>query len=295
MSEAVLSPIAVAEDIGAESRWRAFFRIPQGLIGTAVLALVMLVVLVGPYIAPYKPDEITEQPILGPSLQHWLGTDAFGRDILSRVLSGGHSVILLPLISVAGAMVVATVVGLLSGYLGGKFDWVVTRLVDIMLALPSYLTVLVVVSAFGTGDTVVVLAVAVVYAPYIMRVLRSATQSVAPREFVLAARARGESMLWIVFREILPNVGPTLLVEIALRLTYAVMFIASLSFLGLGVRPPSSNWGVMVAENRILLLVHPIAVIIPALLIGLLAVGINLIADALTQFFGDRLHERVMV
>ena len=295
MSEAALGSVAVREQARGESRWRAFFGIPQGLIGSVLLVLVLGIVLAGPYLAPYHPDEITEQPILGPSPQHWLGTDAFGRDILSRVLNGGHSVILLPLISVAAAMLIATVVGLLSGYLGGWFDWVVTRVVDIVLALPSYLTVLVVVSAFGTGDTVVVLAVAVVYAPYIIRVLRSATQAVAPREFVLAARARGESLGWIVFREILPNIGPTLLVEIALRLTYAVMFIASLSFLGLGVRPPSSNWGVMVAENRILLLVHPVAVIVPALLIGLLAVAINLIADALTQFFGDRLHERVMV
>lgn len=295
MSEAALGPLLTARDAPAAGRWRAFFAIPQGLIGTVLLALVLLMVLVGPYVAPYRPDEITEQPILGPSVQHWLGTDAFGRDILSRVLSGGHSVILLPLISVAAAMLIATVIGLLSGYLGGTFDWTVTRVIDIVLALPSYLTVLVVISAFGTGDTVVVLAVAVVYAPYIVRVLRSATQAVTPREFVLAARARGESLGWIVFREILPNIGPTLLVEIALRLTYAVMFIASLSFLGLGVQPPSSNWGVMVAENRILILVHPVAVIIPALLIGLLAVAINLIADALTQFFGDRLHERVMV
>lgn len=295
MSAALPASIAIPAGLPAEGRLKAFFSIPQGLIGSVLLALVLLVVLVGPYVAPYKPDEITEQPILAPSAAHWLGTDAFGRDILSRLLNGGHSVILLPLISVAAAMLMATVIGLLSGYLGGKFDWVVTRLVDIVLALPSYLTVLVVVSAFGTGDTVVVLAVAVVYAPYIIRVLRSATQAVVPREFVLAARARGESLAWVVFREILPNIGPTLLVEVALRLTYAVMFIASLSFLGLGVQPPSSNWGVMVAENRILLLVHPVAVIVPALMIGLLAVAINLIADALTQFFGDRLHERVMV
>jgi peptide/nickel transport system permease protein len=151
------------------------------------------------------------------------------------------------------------------------------------------------VTAFGTGSTVVVTTVAVIYAPYIIRVLRSATLAVSPLEFVLAARARGEQIRWIVFREILPNIGPTLLVEIALRLTYAVMFIASLSFLGLGVKPPSSNWGVMVAEDRLLLLVHPIGVVVPALLIGVLAISVNLIADALTQFFGDRLHSQLMV
>jgi peptide/nickel transport system permease protein len=152
-----------------------------------------------------------------------------------------------------------------------------------------------VVAAFGSGGLVVVTAVAVVYAPYITRVLRSATQAVAPREFVLAARARGESLSWILFREIIPNIGPTLLVEIALRFTYAIMFIASLSFLGLGVQPPSANWGVMVAQNRAMLLIHPVAVLVPALLIGVLAISVNLIADALTQFFGDRIHERLMV
>ena len=278
-----------------QRRWRAFLSIPQGVVGIVLLVLLLALTIVGPFVAPYKPNEISDQPLDGSSGRHWLGTDALGRDIFSRVLHGGGSVILLPLLAVAGAMVVAVVVGLLSGYLGGWLDAVVTRIIDIVLAIPSYLTVLVVVTAFGTGSTIVVTTVAVVYAPYIIRVLRSATLAVTPLEFVLAARARGERVRWIVFREILPNIGPTLLVEIALRLTYAIMFIASLSFLGLGVKPPSSNWGVMVADNRLLLLVHPIGVIVPALLIGVLAISINLIADALTQFFGDRLHSQLMV
>lgn len=278
-----------------EQRWRTFLRIPQGWIGSVLLLLLLGLTIIGPFVAPYGPNAISDQPIEGPSGKHWLGTDSLGRDILSRVLHGGGSVILLPLLAVAGAMLVATVVGLLSGYLGGWLDAVVTRVIDVVLAVPSYLTVLVVVTAFGTGSTIVVTTVALIYAPYIMRVLRAATLTVTPLEFVLAARARGEKIRWIVFREILPNIGPTLLVEIALRLTYAIMFIASLSFLGLGVKPPSSNWGVMVAENRLLLLVHPTGVLVPALLIGVLAIAINLIADALTQLFGDRLHNQLMV
>ncbi len=276
-------------------RWRAFFAIPQGLAGSVLLALLLAMVIAGPFIAPFGENDIEATPLLGASAQHWLGTDTYGRDILSRVLHGGASVILLPLLSISLAMAVAVVVGLLVGYLGGPLDQLVTRIIDVALAIPSYLTALVVVSAFGSSGGVVVVTVAVIYAPYIIRVLRAATQSISPREFVLAARARGESLRWILFREILPNIGPTLLVEIALRLTYAVMFIASLSFLGLGVQPPSPNWGVLVAENRLLLLVHPLGVIAPALLIGVLAISINLIADALTQFFGDRLHGRLMV
>lgn len=296
MSADVLSNLSAA-DLAAprQRRWRGFFAIPQAATGVTLLVLLLLMVVLGPFIAPDPPNKISDQPILGPSAQHWLGTDTYGRDILSRVLHGGASVILLPLLAVSVAMLLATVIGLLSGYLGGKVDAVVSWVINIALAIPSYLAVLVVVAAFGSGGLVVVTAVAVVYAPYITRVLRSATQAVAPREFVLAARARGESLSWILFREIIPNIGPTLLVEIALRFTYAIMFIASLSFLGLGVQPPSANWGVMVAQNRAMLLVHPVAVLVPALLIGVLAISVNLIADALTQFFGDRIHERLMV
>lgn len=276
-------------------RLREFLAIPQAWVGCVLLLFLLALTIIGPFVAPYGENAISAQPLAGPSSSHLLGTDGLGRDIFSRALNGGASVLLLPLFAVAGAMMIAVVLGLLSGYMGGWLDGIVTRVVDVVLAIPSYLTVLVVVTAFGTGSTVVVITVALIYAPYIIRVLRSATHAVSPLEFVQAARARGERVRWIVFREILPNIGPTLLVEIALRLTYAIMFIASLSFLGLGVKPPSSNWGVMVAEDRLLLVVHPIGVVVPALLIGFLAISINLIADALTQFFGDRLHSQLMV
>lgn len=265
--------------------WSSFFRLPKTVAAGTLLILLLGLVVVGPHVTPYDPTAIGAQPLARPSAQHLLGTDSFGRDILSRVLAGGGTVILLPLVAVAAAMTVAVIIGLVSGYLGGAVDSVISRLVDVVLSLPSYLTVLVVLAAFGSGNAVVVVAVAVVYAPYIIRVLRAATQTVAPREYVLAAVARGESLPWILFREILPNIGPTLLVEIALRLTYAVIFIASLSFLGLGAQPPAPNWAVMVAENRILLLTNPIAALVPAALIGVLAISINLLADALTQHF----------
>lgn len=278
--------VALAESEAAlAAGWHSFFRQPLTLAGGTLLILLLGLVVVGPHVTPYDPTAIGPTPLAYPSPQHLLGTDSFGRDILSRVLAGGGTVILLPLVAVAAAMTVAVIVGLVSGYLGGVIDGVISRVVDVVLSLPSYLTVLVVLSAFGSGNTVVVAAVAIVYAPYIIRVLRAATQTVAPREFVLAAVARGESLPWILFREILPNIGPTLLVEIALRLTYAVIFIASLSFLGLGVRPPAPNWAVMVSENRILLLTDPIVELVPAALIGVLAISINLLADALTQHF----------
>lgn len=266
---------------------RTFLRIPEGVIGAVLLVVMLGVVIVGPFFAPSDPDAIGGIPGAGPTSAHWLGTDTLGRDVLSRLLWGGRSVILLPLVAVSISIALACVIGLFAGYLGGLVDAIVTRVIDVALAIPPFLTVLVMLAGFGTGDLVVVLAVATVYVPSVARVLRAATQTVRPREFVQAARARGESVRWIAFREIAPNILPTLFVEIALRLTFAIMFIASLSFLGLGVQPPTANWGVMVGENRGLLFVHPLPVVAPALAIGLLAISINLLADALTQYFGD--------
>ena len=265
---------------------RRFLSIPAGLTGTAGLLVILAVALIGPAIAPDNPDAIVAAPALGPSSAHLLGTDLLGRDVWSRLLSGGLSVIVLPLIAVSGALVIGCAAGLLSGYLGGWVDTIITRTVDIVLALPPFLLVLVIIAGFGTGETVIVIAVAVVYAPSITRVIRSATQVIRPREFVLVARARGDSLGWITMREIAPNIVPTLLVEIALRLTFAVMFIASLSFLGLGVQPPNPNWGVMVAENRDLLFTYPLPVLVPAIAIAVLAISVNLIADAITIFTG---------
>ena len=265
---------------------RRFLAIPAGLVGTIGLLLILAIALIGPLVAPDNPDAIVSAPALGPSAAHLLGTDLLGRDVWSRLLCGGLSVIVLPLIAVSGALVIGCAAGLLSGYLGGWVDTVITRAVDVVLALPPFLLVLVIIAGFGTGETVIVVAVAAVYAPSITRVIRAATQAIRPREFVLVARARGDSVAWITLREIAPNIVPTLLVEIALRLTFAVMFIASLSFLGLGVQPPNPNWGVMVAENRDLLFNYPLPVLVPAIAIAVLAISINLIADAITIFAG---------
>ena len=274
---------------------RMFFSIREGLIGSVILSAILLLVVIGPYVAPYNPNTIGDKIMANWSAAHLLGTDTFGRDVFSRVLNGGGTVILLPLAGVALAALAATTIGLSAGYLGGRTDMALARLLDAGLAIPSYLTAIVIISSFGTSDLVLVIVVALVYTPSMARVLRAATQAVAPKDFVQAARARGEPRRYILLREILPNIGPTLLVEVAIRLTYAIIFVATLSYLGLGVQPPSSNWGVMVSENRAMLLVHPVIVIAPAILIALLAISINLIADALTRVFGDRIVEPVMM
>jgi peptide/nickel transport system permease protein len=265
---------------------RRFLSIGSARAGLAGVTVVLCLAIFGPLFAPDGPGSIVAPAGTLPSAKNLLGTDYFGRDVLSRFLYGGASVIVLPLVAVSLALLLGGAVGLVSGYLGGAVDAVVVRAIDIVLSIPNFLLVIVVMAGFGTGEEVVVIAVALVYAPSIARVIRAATQAVAPREFVLAARARGDSLRWIVFREIAPNIVPTLLVEVALRLTFGILFIASLSFLGLGVQPPSPNWGVMVSENRDLLSIQPYSVLVPAAAIAVLAISINLIADALTKHFG---------
>jgi peptide/nickel transport system permease protein len=284
-------------DRGEHSRGlRAFLRLPGAAVGVSLLALMIVLIVLGPLFAPYSPEETGLAPAgEPPSREHWLGVDLLGRDVASRVLWGGQSVLVIPVISVALAFAIGASLGLVAGYVGGRVDAVVTRVVDVLLAVPPLLSTLVLIAAFGNGTGVVILAVAAVFAPRTLRVLRGATQGVVSREYVLAARARGDTLSWIVGREILPNIAPTLFVELALRLTFAIMFIALLSFLGLGVQPPEPNWGIMVSENRGLLISAPVVVLTPALAIAALAVAVNLLADALTQYFSDAAAPRVML
>ncbi|HEX4518346.1 MAG TPA: ABC transporter permease [Gaiellaceae bacterium] len=276
--------MSVATVTSPRVRRPELFRSGRGLAGVSILIAMLLLVVVGPLLAPHDPTATSGDTGAGPSSAHLLGTDTLGRDIFSRVLSGGGTVIGLPLVAVVIGLTIGATIGILAGYLGGPLDAVATRVFDVQLAIPGILLALLIVTGFGRGDGVVVAAVALVEIPRFARVLRPATQSVAARDYVLAARARGEGLRWIVFGEILPGVLPTFLTEAALGLTAAVLAIASLSFLGLGVQQPTPNWAVMVSENRELLFTHPFGgVIVPALLMALLAIGINLTVDAMTR------------
>jgi len=256
----------------------------EGKIGIGILIGFLLVIVFGPSLAPYDPTEsAVGVPDEGPSSDHLLGTDGLGRDIFSRLLSGGGSVIGIPLLATLLAFALGGTGGMVSGYLGGLFDRVFSTIVDVLLSVPTLLIVLVIVAAAGGSPPVLIVSVGLVSAPRIARVLRGATQGVAGSEYVQAAQARGEPTLAIVGREIAPNIAPTVFVEFAVRLTYAIIFIATLNFLGLGAQPPSSNWGLMVSENRSTFVTDPLATLAPALAIGLLSIGISLIADAATQ------------
>ncbi len=259
-------------------------RTVEGRIGAALFALFVAVVVLGPVIAPFDPSESgVGVPDSGPSVSHWFGCDSLGRDVLSRLLHGGASVIGIPLLATLLAFALGGVGGMVAGYRGGWLDRVLTVAINVLLSVPPLLIVLVIITAAGGGALVLVLSVGIVYAPRVARILRGATQGVATSEFVQAAQARGERLPWIVGREILPTIAPTAFVEFAVRLTYVIVFVATLNFLGLGAQPPSPNWGLMVAESRGTIVLSPVATLAPALAIAVLSVSVSLLADAVTQ------------
>jgi peptide/nickel transport system permease protein len=261
----------------------------EGKIGLVIVGAFLVVAIMGPAVAPHEPTEIgVGPPVAGPSLAHPFGTDDLGRDVFSRVLHGGGSVVVIPFLAILVAFAVGGTLGMVTGYLGGPTDMVGSRAIDVLLSLPAILMVLVVVTAAGRSDGVLIIATGLVFAPRVARVLRGATRNIARSEYVQAAQARGERTPSIVGRELLPNISPTLFVEFASRLSFAIIFVATLNFLGLGLQPPSPNWGVMVSESRKTIATAPLATIAPALAIGILSVGIGLIADAVTQVMGGR-------
>jgi peptide/nickel transport system permease protein len=259
----------------------------EGRIGLAILAALMVLIVFGPMLAPYSPTAVGVGGLdTGPSSAHPLGTDDLGRDLLSRLLYGGRSVVLVPLVATTLAFAIGGITGLVAGYVGGRFDTFVSRVIDVLIALPPILLVLVVLAAAGSSNLVIIVAVAVVYSPRVARVIRGATQGVMTQDYVLAAQARGEHTLPIVLREVLPNIGPTVFVEFAVRFTYVMIFVTTLNYLGLGLAPPSSNWGLLLSTAQNTIVTNPIASIAPAVAIGALAVGVGLIADAATQGLG---------
>ena len=256
-------------------------------IGLGLIALHLVLAVFAPLIAGHDPVATDSADVLaGPQWAHWLGTDQYGRDILSRTLNGGRYALLVTFLATTIAVAVGTVLGCVAAYADNWFDEVVMRIVDALLSVPSILALLVVVTVFDAGLWVIVLAVTVVYAPAVTRVVRGAARTVITQDYVTAARARGERSMSIVFREILPNVLDVVLVEYAMRASWIVLLVASLSFLGFGANPPTPDWGLMVQENRTALTVVPLGTLAPIVALATLVVGLNLAADGLSKSLG---------
>lgn len=253
------------------------------LLGIVGSALVLAVALLGPLLTPYDPNETLGATFVPPDADHLLGTDSLGRDVLSRVLDGGHTVLLYASIATLGAYALGLTIGMVAGYSRGWVDQALMRVVDVALAFPSLVFILLLAAAFGRGITSIVWATALIQATAIARVVRTATLEQSVRGFVEAAVARGERTLSILVREILPNIGGTLAADVGIRFTWSVLLIASVNFLGLGLQPPAADWGLMVSENRGGMILNPLSIIAPAAILGLLTVSINLIADALSR------------
>jgi peptide/nickel transport system permease protein len=229
-------------------------------------------------------------PLSGMSWAHPFGVDQLGRDVFSRVVHGAHIVILLSLSGTALGLVVGAVLGLLSGYLGGWFDDLLQRVLEALISIPFLVLALIAIASAGpelSGNPVmVVLVVALVYAPRIGRIARAAAMDIATRDYVTVARLRGESAWSVMRRELLPNATGVLLVEFALRAGYAPVLIGSLGFLGFGLRPPTPEWGLMISENRALIIITPITVLGPGLALASLVVGLNLFTEGLARILG---------
>lgn len=289
---------AVKEKLGPEaSRWnrlwyelkRSRMAIPGGLIVLFFLA----VALFAPLIAPYDPfQNDLSQTLLRPSLKHLLGTDELGRDILSRIVYGARISILEGLVSVLLAMSIGVPIGIVSGYVGGKVDTVMMRIIDILLAFPGVLLAVAIISILGPSLTNAMISVGIYTVPIFARLARGSTLSVKEEPFIEACRAIGISHFQILLRHIFPNISVHLFVMATLRVGISILTASSLSFLGLGAQPPSPEWGAMLSNGRNYLLIAPHLVIFPGLAIILLVLGINLLQDGLRLALDPKLRGR---
>jgi ABC-type dipeptide/oligopeptide/nickel transport system permease subunit len=263
-----------------------FLRIRSGAIGLAVVLLVVAVAFLGRYVAPHDPSVPVGAPLSGPSSTAHLGTDFLGRDVLSRLLYGGRTVIGLAAAATILAYAVGLAIGLIAGYSRSKVDPILMRTVDVMLAFPPLLFLLVLITGAGTGVGVLIVGVAAIQAPSISRIVRTATLEVSVRGYVEAAVARGERAGAVILREVLPNILAPVLVDAGLRFTYSILIIASVNYLGLGLQPPASDWALLISENREYIALNVWAVLAPAAMIALLTIGVNLMGDAVARSLG---------
>jgi len=271
----------------------AFARTLAGSIGLSLLAVVLLVAAFGPLVAPHSITEIVGPPGQPPSSSALLGTDYLGRDVLSRTLNGGRSVILVGGAATALSYLFGVVIGMVAGYNRSLLDSFLMRAMDVMLAFPALLILLVLAAGLGFHLWVVIVGVTIVQVPFIARVVRTTTLDASTRGYVEAAHARGEGTAAILRREILPNITPVLLADFGLRFGYSIVLVASMNFLGLGLSPPAADWGLMISENRNFISLNIWSVLAPAIMLALLTISVNVTADAYVRSLGRSSRRKV--
>ncbi|MDQ6433191.1 ABC transporter permease [Mesorhizobium sp. LHD-90] len=255
-------------------------RIPIGaLIGLIACAAFLFIAIFAQWIAPYGLGEIVGDVWEPASPEHWLGTDNLGRDLLSRMLYGGQTTILIAAMATALSFTLGSILGFLAAVVGGWFESILSRFVDLLMAVPTLIFGLVVLSVLPSNLITLVLVMGILDSTRVYRLARAVATDINVMDFVEAAKLRGEGSGWIIFREILPNALSPLVSELGLRFINAVLFLSALSFLGLGVQPPDADWGGMVKENKDGIVFGVAAALIPAGAIAALSISVNLVAD----------------
>lgn len=268
---------------------RRLARTPQGAAGLVLIGAVALVTVFGPALAPFDPETFHYgNRFEGPGAMFLLGTDQFGRDIFSRLLYGARSTVVFAIAATMLGTLIGAVVGTASAFIGGLVDEVVMRVVDAVMSIPNLLFALLIVTALGASDVNAFVAIGIAFGPGMARIARSTALTVRRQDYVNAAVARGEGAGFIILREMLPNVMAPVVVEMTIRIAFAIMLLATLSFLGLGAQPPSSEWGLMVAEARSYLFRNPWMIIAPGVAIATVAIGFNLLGDGLRDALNPR-------
>jgi peptide/nickel transport system permease protein len=257
-----------------------------GKIGLGMLVFVLAVALFGPLVAPHGIASPIGSPGTPPYGSAPLGTDYLGRDVLSRVLHGGLSVIWIGTAATLLSYALGITVGMIAGYQRSLVDPMLMRGVDVLLAFPALLVLLLLVAGLGSHIWVLIVGVALVQLTPIARIIRTATLEVSTRGYVEAAQARGERTAAILRREILPNVAPVVLADFGIRFGFSIILIASVNYLGLGLAPPAADWGLMIAENQQYISLNVWSVLAPAIMLAMLTICVNLIADAYVQTLG---------
>lgn len=284
---AITAPVAPAPETrvsrGPLGLITTALRTTRGRVGAALVMFVVLVAVVGPFVSPHSPTELVSGSFLPPGSGYPLGTDDLGRDVLSRLLNGGWELLAMAAVATVLGVAVGALVGILAAFEGGWLDSILMRTVDVLLAFPQIVFALMLVSIIGPKVWLIVVAVAIAHAPQVARVIRSAALDVCERDFVKSVELIAIPRRKIMTGEILPNLISPLMVELGLRLTFSIIIIAGLSFLGFGLQPPSPNWGAMINENRVGLVANPWAVIAPILMLVILTVGMNTFTDAVAR------------
>ena len=264
-------------------------------IGLAILLTNLIIVLIGPLFAPNSPNDIIiDESFAPPGKKLILGSDNLGRDLLSRMLYGSRTTIGLAFIATMIGFIIGMALGFIAAEAGGWVDDTISRIVDIMISFPPMLLALIVIAGLGSSVVVLVCTVGITHASRVARISRAIAMEIAINAFVEVARARGESLLSILRREIWPNSIRPMAAEFGLRFTYSILFLSGLSFLGLGIQPPAADWGMMVKENLSGLYYGAWAALLPAAAISVITVGINLIVDWLGAQTGKQIPEEIL-